>query len=147
MRHKGSISQVNLERNKELMRLYNKAQGIAGFPATVMRICQIMANLPAKKFYLSEAYALKYIKDRMKGKKRIFNHENKRVLYNALWSSFMRVKNKKGNENLSIERLVYITLETPAPTIGLSPEYIMNHVLRYKLNVRQYSHYHKKEKK
>lgn len=146
MRHKGSISQVNLERNKELLRLYKTAQGIVGSPATVNRVCQIMANLPTKKFYLSETYALKYIKDRINGKKRKFRHENKQILYNALWTSFLRIQGKKGNEGLSIERLVDITLETPAPIIGLSPTYITNFILRKHLNIRQYSHYDKKNR-
>ncbi len=144
MRHKNSISQVNLERDKEISLLYKTAQALAGYPATVERVCQITANLPASKFYISDTYALKYVKDRLNGKRRKFKHSRKQVLYDALWNAFLSIRKKRGNESLSIERLVDMALETRAPIIGVSPSVIMNQILRYRLNIRQYSQYNKR---
>ena len=139
MRHKNSISQINLERDKEIRALYKKARELAGYHATVERICQIMVNLPTSKFYISDTYALKYVKDRMNGNVRKLKWKNKQILYNAFWNVFLSLKKKRENEGLSIERLVDMALETQAPIIGVSQGFIMNIILRNRLNIRQYS--------
>jgi hypothetical protein len=138
MRHKNSISQINKERDKELKRLFSQAKDIAGFPVTIDRICDIMSVLPSQKFYISDYWALRYIKDRKLGKIKKFKNPNKKTLYCALYSTYTYLAKQIENQGKSTEELVFIALEQPAPIIGLSSSFIKNY-LRYNLNVRQYT--------
>lgn len=137
MRHQGAISQVNIEREKEIMSLYRQAKAIAGFPATIDRICHIMANLPCSKYYVSDYWALRYVEDRQKGKIRRFRSRKKHVLYSALYATVQQLAKSAQYRGSSLETIVDAALEKPAPIIGLSPSFIKN-VLRYKLNIYQY---------
>lgn len=137
MRHKNSISQVNKERDAEVRRLVNRATELAGKPATIERVCQIAVNLPVSKFYISDYWAVRYVKDRLQGKRRTFNNKHKSVLYNALFGVVNRMLQNPRYAHLSVERVVYMALETPAPTIGLSESFI-RHVIRYRLGIFQY---------
>lgn len=137
MRHKNSISQINLERNKEIKRLYRQAQSIAGSPVTIDRICHIMANLPCDRFYLSDYWALRYVKNRRRGKIKKFGNPQKQTLYNAFYNTFVQLSRSSEYKDKSIETVVYAALEKPAPIIGLSAAFLKN-VLRYKLNIYQY---------
>jgi len=137
MRHKNSVSQVNIERDKEIRRLYREAQKLAGTPTTIDRICQIAANLPASKFYISDYWAFRYVKDRTNGINKVFKDRRKRTLYNALYDVFKRQQRKKENENKSIESIVNISLEQPAPFIGIAPVTLHKYI-RQRLNIYQY---------
>lgn len=137
MRHKNSVSQINKERDKEIESLYKTARSIAGHPATIDRICTIMANLPCRKFYLSDYWALRYAKDRRAGRFKKFSNRHKQTLYNAFYNTVVDLSRTAHYRNKSIESIVYAALERPAPIIGLSPAYLKN-VLRYKLNIYQY---------
>ena len=137
MRHKNSVSQVNIERDQEIVRLYKIAKGMVGAPATIDRICQIAANLPASKFYLSDYWAYRYVKDRMNGTTKYFKDHRKQTLYNALYDVFKTLFNKKQNRGLSIEVIVDMALEQPAPFIGLSPVTLHKYI-RQRLNIYQY---------
>lgn len=138
MRHKKSISQINIERDKEVKRLYRQAQAIAGCPATIERICHIMANLPCNRFYLSDYWAVRYVKNRRNGKAKKFNNPRKQILYNAFYNTFMQLARDARYKNKDVETVVYAALMKPAPIIGLSPNFLKN-VLRYKLDIYQYS--------
>ena len=138
MRHKGSVSQVNIERDREVLRVYRKAQGIVGTPATVLRICQIAANLPASKFYISDFWAYRYVHNRLKGKQRTFRDKRKQTLYNALFSTYRRLAAKKEYQGCSVESIVYSALEQPAPFLGLSPRTI-HAIIRKKHKLYQYT--------
>ncbi|MBR5689819.1 MAG: hypothetical protein IKX17_05185 [Prevotella sp.] len=137
MRHKNSISQVNVERDKEIIKLYKAAQSLAGSPTTIDRICQIAANLPATKFYISDYWAYRYVRERLNGNTKFFKDHRKRTLYNALYDTFKRQLHRKENQGKSIESIVYISLEQPAPFIGLAPVTLHKYI-RQRLNIYQY---------
>lgn len=136
MRHKNSISQVNLERDKEMRKVYVKAKGLAGSPATIDRICQIAANLPTTKFYVSDYWALRYIKNRLRGTTKYFRDKRKQTLYNALYDNFKMLQHR--HKNKDVETLVDMALEQPAPFLGLSPGTIRRYI-RQRLGIKQYS--------
>lgn len=137
VRHKNSISQVNLERDKELRRLFCRAQDIAGYPATLDRIFTITACLPASKFYISDYWASRYIRNRLRGNVKRFRNGYKQTLYNALFSEFLQLSRRSENREKSFDTLVDMALERPAPVIGLSP-HSLGDIVRYRLNIRQY---------
>lgn len=138
MRHKNSISQINIERDKEIVALFRKAQSLAGAPATIDRICQIAANLPASKFYISDYWAYRYIRDRLNGTVKYFKDHRKQTLYNALYDNFRIQQRKKENKNKSIETVVDIALEQQAPFVGLSPVTLHKYI-RQRLGIYQYN--------
>ena len=138
MRHKNSISQINLERDKELLKIFRKASSIAGQPANLDRILTITACLPVSKFYLSDYWAARYIRDRLRGKTKRFKNQQKQTLYNALFAEYMMLSRKPENKNKSFETLVDMALERPAPVIGLTPGSLRD-IIRYRLHIKQYS--------
>jgi len=137
MRHKNSVSQINLARDKELLRIYRKAADLAGSPATLDRIFTIAACLPVSKFYVSDYWAARYIRNRINGKVKRFKNRQKQILYNALFSEFMQLSKRFENREKSFETLVDMALERPAPIIGLSPQSLRD-IVRYRLNIKQY---------
>jgi len=137
MRHKNSVSQINLERDKELLRIFRKATELAGNPATLVRIFTIAACLPVSKFYISDYWACRYIHNRLKGKAKKFKNRHKQILYNALFAEYCQLSKRAENRNKSFETLVDMALERPAPIIGLSPHSLKD-IIRYRLNIKQY---------
>ncbi len=137
MKHKNSVTQVNIERDREIVTLYNRAKAIAGSPTTTHRICQIAANLPASQFYISDYWALRYIKDRCKGKRRRFRNRRKQTLYNALYDTYRNLSRRHEYVSLPMESVVDIALSQPAPFIGISPDTI-HRLLSNRLNIYQY---------
>ena len=137
MRHVNSISQVNKERDNEIIRLYNEAKKIVGTPATIERICRLAANMSASRFYISEEWALRFIQDKMNGRPRKFRNKRKRTLYNALYDTFRHLSRKRENAGHSMSHIVDLALEQPAPFIGLSPETLQRYLCR-RLNIYQY---------
>lgn len=137
MRHKKSVSQVNIERDQEIMRLYGQAKKLTGPPITIDRICQIAANLPASKFYISDYWALRYVKDRMKGTTKYFKDRRKQTLYNAFYDTFRRLMVRREHRDKSVESVVNLALQQPAPFIGLAP-CTMGKYLRQRLKIYQY---------
>jgi hypothetical protein len=141
MRHKNSISQINLERGEELHRLFRQALQIAqqqaGVFATIETVVNICAQLPATRFFISYYWAARYIKARLKGKQKHFRNPRKGILYDALYNEFLIIDKHPDYKNRSFESKVDIALEQPAPCIGLSPTYLKL-VFRQELNIYQY---------
>ena len=137
MRHVNSVSQVNKERDDEIIKLYNRAKAIVGTPATIERICNIAANMSVSRFYISEEWAIRYIKDRMNGKVRNYRNRRKRTLYNALYDSYRYYARKKEYAEWSTARIIDLALSQPAPFIGLSPDTLQRYLCR-RLNIYQY---------
>lgn len=142
MRTKDAISQVNIERDREVLKVFHKAQNIVGIPATVIRICEVAANLPASKFYISDHWAYRYVRDRLNGRQRIFKDRRKSTLYNALFVTYRRIAKSKEHQGKSLESLVNISLEQPAPFLGISPRTIQiiiwnkHHIYQYDIKKR-----------
>ncbi len=137
MRHVNSVSQVNKERDKEIILLYNRAREIVGTPATIDRICKIAANMSVSKFYISDEAAMRYIQDRKAGRPRTFRNKYKRTLYNALFDTYRYLSKRKEYTACSMARIIDIALSQPAPFIGLSPDTLQRYLCR-RLNIYQY---------
>ena len=64
MKHKDSVSQIYIERDKFLPRLLRQAKLVATYPTSMKKLYEIAANLPADKFYISDDAACEYMRKR-----------------------------------------------------------------------------------
>ena len=122
MRHKGSVSQINLDREKIIPALYRKAKAVASWPTNVMKLCEIAAGLPVTKFYISFDSALYYVRSRFYYKKnKKFTDPFRQKLYDAFYDRFLELKESPAHKEKKIPDVVLLALLSPAPTCGLSP--------------------------
>lgn len=122
MRHKGSISHINLERDKVVPILYRKAKTMVEWPADTMKICKKAATLPVSEFYISLDAAVEYVRKRYYySRKKRFRSEYKQQLYEALYDRFLEIVEKDENINRSLPELVSMAISSPAPCSGLTP--------------------------
>jgi hypothetical protein len=54
MRHKGTVSETKLSRNKLLVRMFREVLGASPRPLTTPEICEEIARRPVERYYLSE---------------------------------------------------------------------------------------------
>lgn len=125
MKHKGSISQINVARNRMAERLFHKAKRIASWPTNTMRLCEMAALMPVEEFYLPEENALTYVRRRvLRGDTMKFTNKYKQQLYDALFERVKELWKREKYSNASIPVVVAAALSTPAPCLGLSPRNI-----------------------
>ena len=132
MKHKGSISQTYLERDDvEIPRLYKRARQIATYPTTVMRLFEIAAELPVKKYYISDYAAYEYLRQRFFHNKKItFRSHYKQRLFDALYQDVKKMMEQEKYQKMGLMNTTILALGRPAPCIGLSPFVILQ---RYSL--------------
>ena len=126
MKHRGSINQFNIERDRELIALYRQARATATYPTTMYELCKRTAKLPASCHYISDFYAYLYIRRRLAGDTKHFKRREQRILYESLYDIVGELLTKEKYKNHSLSRLVDIALAMPAPCIGLSPRTIQD---------------------
>lgn len=131
MRHKGSVSQVNIERDRLVPALFRKAKGLVQWPTRMMAICEYVALMPAPEFFISSDTAVVYIRRRYcQNIQKPFQSRYKQMLYDALYERFVELMETPGMK-LSIPAAVLRALESPAPCCGLSPWQIYSIMLRH----------------
>ena len=131
MRHKGSISQINIERNKVVLELFQRAKNLVKWPSNITTICETAAKLPVDKFYISTDAAVVYVRQRYYNNKiKIFNSPYKQQLYEVMYKNFLKVVESPENKNRSLPELVIKVLAMPAPCLGLAPFQFYMAVLR-----------------
>lgn len=122
MKHKGSITQTYLDRDRMAEVLFRQAKHLAEWPTNTMRLCEIAASLPVDEFYLSEENAVAYIRRRINhGIRKTFTNKYKQQLYEAFYERVMELRDLEKFRDASIPVLVSAALATPAPCIGLRP--------------------------
>lgn len=122
MRHKGSISQVNIDRDKCLRRLFREAMDTL-LPATMRHICSTVADMPVPRFFISDEQAERYLRARLNLQHRRFRNPRKQVLYEALWDEYLRQYVR--TPHAPFRTLVTRALAQPAPFVGLSTGYLL----------------------
>lgn len=133
MRHKGSISHINLERDKIVPQLYRQAIKLVQWPADTMTVCTKAASLPVNEFYISNDAAVEYVRNRFyRNKLKQFRSTYKQKLYDALYEKFIQVVNLPENSNKPIPEIVTIVLASKAPCSGLTPLQLYYTMLKHK---------------
>lgn len=141
MKHKGSISQVNLRRDRiAIPDVCRRARHLAEYPTTTIRICEIAADLPVNRFYISDDAALMYIYNRaIRGKQKKFVNPYKQKLFDALWEVVSSMMEQDKYKQQGITTTTIQALQRPAPCIGLTPYVI------YILYLKHRKHHHERK--
>ena len=133
MKHPNSISQINIDRDKEMYSLYQKAKRMVEWPTTTAKVYEFVSQMPTSCYYLSFDAAYRYIRLKLKGKKQKFGktQQRKRDLFESFYQEFLNVKRQYEGQQVSIYRLVEIALEHPAPHLGMSAACIRKKIKKY----------------
>ena len=122
MRHFGSVSQVNIERNQQIAVLYREAKRSAEWPTSTMRLCEMMVDMPVPKYYISEESAAYVIGKRFyRGVHTTFRNPYKQRLYDSLYELVVQMKQQSRFREASLLAVVTAALQQPAPCVGLTP--------------------------
>ena len=108
MKHKGNISEIQLIRNKEIVRTFIELKKTCTF-SYYKDICKEIAGMKAKQHYVSEdrAYVILY-------------------RYSSLIRCCLDIMKKKSEANLRL--IVRLAIERPSDSFGISPDRIQ-HIL------------------
>jgi len=123
MKHKNSISQTYIKRDKEAIpKLFRRAKEIAEYPTTTKRLFEIVADLPTQQFYVADDAAMSYIRKRvMHGEHKKFRNPYKQRLFDALYEEVISMLKEEKYKAMGLKNTVICALSRPAPCIGLTP--------------------------
>ena len=128
MKHRNSICQINIDRDREVIRLYQQAKRMVEWPTTTAKICAYVSQMPTQIYYLSFDAAYRYVCNRKKGKVQQFGkfQKMKQSLCEAFFSDYLEVERQAQlqGKHKSVYSLVEATLERPGPHLGIAPTYI-----------------------
>lgn len=128
MKHVNSISQIKIDRDREIIRLYQQAKRVVQWPTTTAKICDYVSHMPTPCYYLSFDAAYRYVSKRLKGiiPKCGKYQEQKKALLESFYNDFLLTLEHERSQGSrkSVYLLVEITLQRPAPSLGLTSKYI-----------------------
>ena len=140
MKHKGSISQSYIERDKLVIPdLVRQAKHIVDYPTSLDKIFRVAATIPVKAFYIADDSAIDYVRRRQNGICRSFANPYKEQLYESFYQEVCRLRQNIRYKNTSLKDLVIIALTHPAPCIGLAPTGIRKIYTRLKAKNKTYA--------
>ena len=139
MKHKKSISQTYIDRNRRVLpELVRQAKRIASYPTTMKQLCHIAAELPTDRFYISDDAAYEYIRKRvLKNKKKKFRHVFRERIYEALYEQVLKLKKMEKYKDMDWKNITILALSQPAPCVGLTP-YIIQKTLWKRRNNKSF---------
>lgn len=138
MKHKGSISQVYIERDRRIIPdLIRRAKYIVSYPTNRKKIFQAAASLPVKNHYISDESAIDYVRSRMRGKHYHFANSHKEQLYNSLYDEVIKMMQDARYKETKLNDIILIALTHPAPCVGLTPMGMYKIYIRLNAKKRQ----------
>lgn len=125
MKHKGNISEIQLIRNKEIVRTFIELKKTCTF-SYYKDICKEIAGMKAKQHYVSEdrAYVIlyRYLTEGNIPDCCLYKYE----MYSSLIRCCLDIMKKKSEANLRL--IVRLAIERPSDSFGISPDRIQ-HIL------------------
>lgn len=121
----GSTFEYEQERNEDLMRAYNEqmhAQFCSGFPIHLPTIYKLVAEMPSKRFWVSEERAAIVVSAIMRGDKLEKMRPTKRRMFQEICRRVMELKRKQPQS--TILELTSVVCDQPAPEFYLTPKSI-----------------------
>mgnify|MGYP006988895263 CR=1 FL=1 len=107
------------ERDAELFALYRKLMRENHITHT--EAVRAAVNSPASRFWVSPNYLYHEISNRRKGCSHVRRREMKKtVLYDHLYSDYLKMKDRPLSRDLSLEALCDLLVNRPAPSFFLS---------------------------
>lgn len=133
MKHKGSISQNYLERDRRIIPdLVRQAKGIVSYPTDQAAIFKVAATLPVKMFYIADDSAIEYVRGCRKGRRKSFKNPYKQQLYDSLYHEVEKMLEFSRYREMRLRDVVIIAMNNTAPCIGLAPSGIRKIYIRLK---------------
>jgi hypothetical protein len=129
VRHKGSISEVQVERNRLLLKMFNDIKKECRH-ASAYDICQEISLMPAPRYYMSEerGYVV-YLQWIMYGDIEVVSPHKK-----LLYLDFVRRCDEHPRNGLGMKDIVFEVLQQPAIILGVSTKHIMKIIHNSKLS-------------
>lgn len=128
MKHVNSISQIKIDRDREIIKFYQQAKRMVEWPTTTAKICDFVSRMPTDCYYLSFDAAYNYVRKRLKGiiPKFGIHQQQKKALFEAFYLEYQGLAEYYTmiGEKQSIYNIVGIALERPAPNLGITSRYI-----------------------
>lgn len=118
MKHKGSISDVIQERNRDLFRSYRKLLQEAEF-VNPDKLFEDVVNTPAKRFWVSEERAAIVISEMMRGHKPHENSKYRNGMFREIYRRAMKLKHK--HPELTIYEIACKVVNQKAPRFYITP--------------------------
>ena len=138
MKHKGSISQAYLERDRRIIPdLVRQAKNIVSYPTDLNTIFKVAATLPVRMFYIADDPAIDYVRCRRDGRQKQFSNPYKQQLYDALYNEVEKMLEQSKYREMSLRDVVIIAMTNTAPCIGLAPTGIRKIYTRLKATRRK----------
>lgn len=124
MKHVNSISQINIDRDREIIRFYQQAKRMVEWPTTTAKICDYISRMPTDCYYLSFDAAYSYVRKRLNGVIPKFGtcFQRRKALFEAFFLEYQEMAGyyRQIGEKRSVYNIVEMALERPAPNLGLS---------------------------
>ena len=118
MKYFGSILEFTNERNKDIMRVYKQKLHEADF-IVMSEIFKLVAESPAKRFYVSEERATVVVAA-MEAKKPLRNmRQNRREMFQEIYRRYCELR--KTQPQKTIYQLVAQVVNQPAPKFYMTP--------------------------
>lgn len=129
MKHRGCTAYMNDERDDNIIEVFDEIMSKRGYTMVMSDIHELVANSPAKRFWITAVRAYRAILLIRKGK-RIHEHPYplREEMYNEINKRVSVVLDK--NPGMSLKKAVSIVVEQPAPKFYMSPGRIKISIIR-----------------
>lgn len=118
MRHEGNRCAKAEQRDEEIMNAYYDALKELKYSST-KEVMDMVVNTPCSRFYISASRAMIVIFTMLKGEKAVMS-KTKSEMFDEIYSRFLKAR--KQYKGMSLDGLVRMVINSPAPKFYLTPE-------------------------
>lgn len=129
MKHPGSKSEFEQERNNELLKAYRQLLFECDY-INHTTVFTLLVNKPSPRFWVTEERAAIVVGSMLRGDTLEGFNPNKREMFQEIYRRVVELKEK--DSTLTINRATFIVVNQPAPKFYLSPGYAQLIILQEK---------------
>lgn len=128
MKHHGCYCDFNLQRNKELLRTYRRVLATQSY-VELRKVCEIVANSPCSRFWVSEERAAAVVSAILKGQYCLDTMKpTKRDMFLEIYRRVVALRQEQ--PELSVSDACFICVNSPAPRFYMTPKSVLQIVWR-----------------
>lgn len=129
MKHPGSKSEFEQERNNELLKAYRQLVLECEY-INHAAVFKLLVNQPSPRFWVTDERAAIVVGSMLRGDTLERFNPNKREMFQEIYRRVVELKSK--DSTLTTNRAAYIVVNQPAPKFYLSPGYAQLIILQAK---------------
>jgi hypothetical protein len=126
-KHFGSIMEFTRQRNEDIMRAYRSQLARTGY-ILMPEIFRLVAESPAKRFWVSEERAAVEVARMLAGKPFLRMRPNKREMFEEIFRRYLMLRDEYPDKSLF--ELVSMVVNQPAPKFYLTPRTVGEFIYR-----------------